>query len=244
MRRLRCSISGSFHKSLAEIQRVARAFNRLGVRVLSPSSFSPRKELDGFLVLRGDTGDAKDMQRKHLQAIRDSDFLYVVNPNGETGVSAVLEIGFAIAHDIPVFCSHTPTEYVIKLFTRTEPNVARVKSAVQERSLPPIPPGVSLDELQAYLRKMVRVRGFENESIQDVLLLMVEEFGELAKSLRHKVGLKVHASKGGYRPKVAAELADCLIYLLDIANLLDIQISKAISTKEATNKKRVWIRSR
>lgn len=226
---------------MSAVRRVARRFTKLGVEVLSPSSFSVKREVRGFVILRGDTGTPREVEREHLAAIRNSDFLYIVNPDREIGVSTCLEIGFAVAHDIPVFCLRAPAEYVLRLFTRNAPTPAVVVKILRRQVLPPIPTGASLTELQSFLRQMVRVRGFENESVRDKLLLMLEEFGELAKGFRLQAGLKVHVTKRGLRSKVAEELVDCLIYLLDIANMLGIQMAGALRAKEAVNKRRKWI---
>lgn len=44
------------------------------------------------------------------------------------------------------------------------------------------------------------------------------------------------------RKKVAHELADCLIYLLDLANLADIDLDDAFRVKEEMNNKKTWAR--
>ena len=50
---------------------------------------------------------------------------------------------------------------------------------------------MSLKELQAYIGAVIKQRGFDNESPRDIVLLMVEEVGELAKALRKFIGLKI-----------------------------------------------------
>jgi len=44
-----------------------------------------------------------EVEKRHLTAIVASDFLYVNAPGGYIGLSTALEIGFAIANDIPIF---------------------------------------------------------------------------------------------------------------------------------------------
>ena len=42
----------------------------------------------------------------------------------------------------------------------------------------------SLNQIQAYLRKILDLRGFSDETIQETMLLLLEETGELAKAIR------------------------------------------------------------
>jgi NTP pyrophosphatase (non-canonical NTP hydrolase) len=57
---------------------------------------------------------------------------------------------------------------------------------------------------------MVRLRGFDQETLWDVVLLLVEEVGELAKAVRKRSGLKIAATDPEAHKSVALELADCL----------------------------------
>lgn len=49
----------------------------------------------------------------------------------------------------------------------------------------------SLEELQEYARKMIIARGFEGETPQDILMLLTEELGELAKEVRKTTKVKM-----------------------------------------------------
>jgi NTP pyrophosphatase (non-canonical NTP hydrolase) len=82
---------------------------------------------------------------------------------------------------------------------------------------------------------MVAARGFGDESLRDVVLLLVEEVGEVAKAVRRLTGLKTYTATPKEQKKVAHELADCLIYLLDLANLADVDLDQAFQEKEALN---------
>jgi NTP pyrophosphatase (non-canonical NTP hydrolase) len=98
----------------------------------------------------------------------------------------------------------------------------------------------TLTEIQDYVSQMVRRRGFENETIEDVLLLFVEEVGELARAIRGFIGLKISRNRVESDKNLRLELADCLIYLMDIANLANIKLEDALREKEKTNSKRKW----
>ena len=52
--------------------------------------------------------------------------------------------------------------------------------------------GNTLGEVQEYIRKVIEIRGFSNQSIEQAMLLLTEEIGELAKAIRKdKTTIKV-----------------------------------------------------
>ena len=229
---LTCTISGSFRRFLPQIGAKVKECAEQEVVVLSPRSSETTGEEAGFILLKGDRGEPKEIESPHLQAIRKSDFLYVVDPGGYIGPSATMEVGYALALSVPIFSLEPPTEPVLAMFVRRERSIARVKRALGDLTVDEIPRRADLATLQAYIRKVLHIRGFDNESVRDVMLLLVEEVGELAKSIRREIGLKVGVSKPEHRKNVAHELADCLIYLLDIANLADVDLDDAFRMKE------------
>lgn len=62
---------------------------------------------------------------------------------------------------------------------------------MENKNMPTINQKSSLKDLQEYVHAAVIKRGFGKESPREIMLLMVEEVGELAKSLRKYVGLKI-----------------------------------------------------
>jgi NTP pyrophosphatase (non-canonical NTP hydrolase) len=237
---LTCTISGSFRRSLDAIESKMTEFRHAGFTVLSPRNTHSVGEVMGFIMLEGETGSPKEIQQGHLNAIRRSHCLYVVNPGGYVGPSATLEIGYALSLGIPVFCLAPPNEAVICMFVKIEPDVGRVKESLADQPEETIPKRADLLTLQSYIRKMVHLRGFEKETLRDVVLLLMEEIGELAKAVRKRTGLKVAVTDGDAHKSVGVELADCLIYLLDIANLADIDLDAALRAKEAANSRKIW----
>lgn len=240
LQQLTCTISGSFHRSLDAIETKIAEFHRVGVTVLSPRNTHSVGEVRGFILLEGETGDPKDIQQGHLRSIRSSDCLYVVNPDGYIGSSVTMEIGYALSLGIPVFCQASPDEPIIEMFVRVEPDVGRVRELLTNVSNETIPKRADLVTLQSYVRKMVHLRGFGKETLRDVVLLFVEEVGELAKAVRKRTGLKIASSDPGAHKDVDMELADCLIYLLDLANLAEVDLDAAFRAKEAINSRKVW----
>lgn len=101
---------------------------------------------------------------------------------------------------------------------------------------------LSLDELQDYIKLMVKQRGFENQSSGDIMLLMLEEVGELAKAIRKQSGMKVDTQQLKNYESVSDELADVLIYVVVLANTCNINIFDALYAKELKNSKRTWVR--
>ncbi|OHA64598.1 MAG: hypothetical protein A2667_00090 [Candidatus Wildermuthbacteria bacterium RIFCSPHIGHO2_01_FULL_47_27] len=116
-----------------------------------------------------------------------------------------------------------------------------MKTALESRSsLESINERSSVVALQHYIHDMVVRRGFDKESPRDVLLLMVEEIGELAKAVRKYLGLKSDEERKERYPTLEGELADVFIYLLDLANLLNTSLFHALHEKEQENEKRSW----
>lgn len=98
----------------------------------------------------------------------------------------------------------------------------------------------SLNEIQDYLCLMAQQRGFDKETAQDTLLVMLEECGELAKALRKHIGLKVDHKRLESYGQLSHEMADVLICLIILANKCNIDLYEALEQKEAINKQRSW----
>lgn len=99
----------------------------------------------------------------------------------------------------------------------------------------------SLGSLQAYVKKTLKERGFEDETVAQKFMLLLEEMGELAHAARKRAGTKVDEAKWqDSEQNLHDEAADVFIYLLDICNKLDIDLAQAFFAKEEKNRKRVW----
>ena len=96
----------------------------------------------------------------------------------------------------------------------------------------------TLKDFQAYIATMARERGFENETIPEMFMLLMEECGEMAKAARKSA--KIHTDKNSEQFHLDHEVADVFIYLLDICNHFDIDLEQAFRDKEEINKKRTW----
>lgn len=99
---------------------------------------------------------------------------------------------------------------------------------------------LSLAEIQHYMHHMMHIRGFDQEPAQDTLLIMIEEFGELAKAIRKYSGLKIDHSRLESYGNLKHEMADVLICLLILANKCNIDLFQALQEKEKINSTRTW----
>lgn len=100
---------------------------------------------------------------------------------------------------------------------------------------------MTLSELQTYFREVLLLRGFQNDSVADKMLLLIEEVGELAKAIRkEQTGLGIDYSRIENYDSVKCELADALIVLIALSNLLGVDLYEAIYEKEKINIERRW----
>ena len=235
---VRVTVSGSFRKHLARISDVIRELEDAGVEVASPRSVRAEREHRGFVRVEGDKGSAREIELGHLRALLSSDALYVVNPEGYVGTSTALEIGAAVSALIPVFTLESPSDVVLAQLSRVVP--PRCVAEVLRANGNSVLVGGTLSNLQRYFRLAAEPRGFGHETAHDLVLLLVEEVGELARAVRRRSGIP-HRGGQSRRDRVEFELADCLIYVLSLANALDIDIASALGEKEKLNARRIWI---
>ncbi len=97
----------------------------------------------------------------------------------------------------------------------------------------------SLEELQEYARKMIIARGFEEETPQDILMLLTEELGELAREVRKTTSVKLDKNTDR-TPNLGNEIADVFNYLLALCIANNIDLFEVFKKKEEINLKREW----
>lgn len=235
-------ISGSFNRHFEQIKQKISEFELEGIEVLAPKPSKPISKKHGFVMLESDKGTPEEIESDHLKAISQSDFLYVVNPDGYIGKSVSFEIGYAFSRNIPIYSLEKPKDHVLCFFMKPEESVQAIKQSIRDGESDDLPPGraFTLSELQYYIHRMVLKRGFQEETPRDVLLLLIEEVGELARAIRGFTGLKISRERVDSSEDLRQELADCLIYLVDLANLTGIRLEDAIREKERMNANRRW----
>ena len=111
----------------------------------------------------------------------------------------------------------------------------------QERLLKLINKQSSINDVQEYIKKVITLRGFTNQSIQDKMLLLLEETGELAKAIRKTLPeASIDYNKIENYTNIEEEIADVFIVLTSICNELNINLYDAIINKEKNNVEREW----
>jgi len=110
------------------IYRTVEELRALSVAVLSPADPRVVDTLGEFLFVASDpVRSIRLVQERHLESIRASDFLWLVTPDGYVGQSASMELGFAVAYNIPVFCSIEPADQTLQQYVH---QVASLRDAV------------------------------------------------------------------------------------------------------------------
>ena len=99
----------------------------------------------------------------------------------------------------------------------------------------------SFTEIQTYVKEVIELRGFSGQSVQESMLLLFEETGELAKAIRKSLsGMSIDETRLYRYDTVESEVADVLIVLLSICNNLGINLYEAFLEKEKSNINRNW----
>lgn len=235
----RTVVCGSFHRALSRLQRDHRALLAAGCQILSPVDIAFVAEEEGFVFAAHELGeDPHVIEERHIAALQEADMVWLHSPAGYVGASAALELGVAHALGVPVFSREPPEDGTLRHFVRP---VGSVQEAVTESALAGAhTPSRPLAVLQKYYRRIADERGYSDETPQDTMLLLTEEVGELARAVRKTVGL---ARAGGYGSEGAAEeLADVQLYVLHLANILNVPLDAAVADKERQNAAKVALR--
>ena len=108
-----------------------------------------------------------------------------------------------------------------------------------ERELAKLNNKSSINDIQEYINKMIEERGFDKETKQDVMLLLTEEIGELAKEVRKSTNIKMD-EKQSRQENLSDEIADVFMYILAMCRVADINLLEALINKEKKNLERTW----
>lgn len=88
---------------------------------------------------------------------------------------------------------------------------------------------MGLSKIQKSISKLSKQKGYNNESLNQKFMLLFEEVGELAKSVRKRVGTKSYSHSKTHRAE--EEVVDVLYVLIDICNKLNIDLEKEFVKK-------------
>lgn len=96
----------------------------------------------------------------------------------------------------------------------------------------------SLTAYQDYVHSVMHERGFDDETVSQKFMLLLEEAGEFAQAARKKANLAQATDASTENCKDAA--ADVFAILLDICNQLEIDLEQAFIAREQKNQTRTW----
>lgn len=121
---MKATVSGSFHRHMSAIYTAVGELRAAGIDVLSPSDPRIVDHIGEFLFVASDKlRSIKLVQDRHFEAIRASDFLWIVCPDGYTGPSTSAEIGAAYALGTPVFSDHIPLDITLRHYVHKVPSL-------------------------------------------------------------------------------------------------------------------------
>jgi hypothetical protein len=120
---LKATVSGSFHRHMPAIYSAVNELRAANIDVLSPSDPRVVGYLREFLFVASDrTRFKKLVQQRHFDAISNSDFLWLVCPDGYLGLSAAMEIGWALSAGTPIFAERAPIDVTAEDFVQVVPS--------------------------------------------------------------------------------------------------------------------------
>jgi nucleoside 2-deoxyribosyltransferase len=130
--RPRVVLCGSFHRQPEVLRRLFHELETTGCRVLSPLTLDFTNPTAVFVTTANDAElSPADIERFHLRAIRDADFVLLHAPDGYVGLSAAYELGFASALGKPAFTFHTPTDDTLAARVQTASSVFQILDRLQ-----------------------------------------------------------------------------------------------------------------
>ena len=122
--RPRVVICGSFRRDAAGLRLLFQELEMTGCRVLSPLSIDFSDTDAGFVRTENERDfSSNELERFHLRALRDADFVWLHAPDGHVGISAAYELGFATALHKPVFSFETPSDEMLASQIQTAKSV-------------------------------------------------------------------------------------------------------------------------
>ena len=172
-------LCGSYQRGIPSLVRAYEKLSAAGMRVLSPSGLDFVAQVDGFVLNQDEVEIAPEsVEMLPLNCIRAADLVWLHAPDGYVGLNGALEIGFANAARVPVYAEEMPSDIALRSLVTISP----LDQVIAESSTGPHGnPGASLLPLQEYYSAIARGRAHEHKSPQDVMLLITEEIGDLAR---------------------------------------------------------------
>jgi NTP pyrophosphatase (non-canonical NTP hydrolase) len=148
-----------------------------------------------------------------------------------------LEVGFAHACGVPILTLHLPHDHAVAEMVTV---VASAEQAVEQLHQSPTRAPVGVRAFQNYYRRAAVRRGYNDKDAKTCLLLMVEEVGELAREIRKMSRITRHSTRR--ETTDVRELADVFLYVVHMANLLNVDLASLVGSKELVNHSRFLAR--
>ena len=98
---------------------------------------------------------------------------------------------------------------------------------------------LSIRQLQTFHESLDREKGFDLDMLRNVAYLS-EELGEVVRAIRDLIGAADPPALEEARSHLGEELADCLAYIVKLANYGGVDLQEAYVSKMQRNLTRVW----
>ena len=98
---------------------------------------------------------------------------------------------------------------------------------------------LSIYQLQAFHESLDREKGFDQDLLRNVAYLS-EEVGEVVAAIRDLNKAADPSAREEARAHLGEELADCLAYIVKLANYGGVDLQEAYVSKMERNLTRVW----
>lgn len=170
---LTVTVSGSFHRFMPQIESAVLEFTEAGMHVLSPSYPKVVDHIGEFLFVASDrVRSIRLVQDRHLDCIEASDFLWLVCPGGYVGQSASMELGYAVAKEVPIMSTELPSDLTLRQYVRRVDSVDHARRAIRDTDRRPpetflIDPHASVESAHKVLERIQGALGRPTHQIDD-----------------------------------------------------------------------------
>lgn len=121
---IRAVLCGTFKRDINNLHKSYEELLTTGCQVLSPHSLDFVTESDGFKKTKHEERRSyEELERHHLFSIAEADMVWLHAPNGYIGLSAAMELGFAIASNTPVYSRNQIHDPSLAPFVKNVPSV-------------------------------------------------------------------------------------------------------------------------
>lgn len=112
--RLKVVICGSYHRDIIGLKSLFKELEITSCRILSPLSIDFVNESESVVKTKSENDfSTHELEKFHLRAIDEADFVWVHVPDGYVGLSTSFEIGYCKAINKPIFSKCLPTDEML-----------------------------------------------------------------------------------------------------------------------------------